>query len=349
MYGASGTASDLGVGYLRTYLQARFGAGGIGFVPLVPLSSWYRHGEVKVTAHRDWTKEHVQIAKSRLDGHYGYLGASFFTTKKGRWASVMPAKDSPSADRIDRFEIHALGQPGGGSMVVKVDGKRTGTFSTAAEVISAVYHLVEVEPGRHSLRIETLGDGEVRLFGVVIESDTPGVVVDTLGIDGTRGTNLVSWSESVWGDAFAHRSPDLVALSYGTNESVDDPEKVPLEAYRDQMETVLDRLRRLMSETASCVLVLPTDYPIVEGGDVRPRPRLLSIVEIQRELGPRHGCGVWDGLAFMGGPGTMGRFVAWDPPLAKSDHLHFTRHGSARKSQVFTDALMAEYDAPTAP
>jgi lysophospholipase L1-like esterase len=347
MYGASGTAADLGTGYVRTYLQTRFGAGGVGFVPLVPITRWYRHSEVTVRAHKGWAKEHAQIEDGRLDGNYGYLGASFYTTKKGRWAEVAPKKNSLSGDRISSFELHVLGQPKGGTLKIRVDGKAAGNLSTASDEIAPLFHRIDVEPGPHTLRVQTVGDGEVRVFGVVVESDTPGVVVDTLGVDGTRATNHVDWNERVWGKALQHRKPDLITFSYGTNESVDDPAEIPIETYRDQLDEVLARVRRL-APVASCLLMVPVDYPLAqEDGTLGPRPRLLAINEIQRGLAPRYGCAYWDGMQFMGGPGGMARFVEADPPMAKNDYLHFNKLGAARKGQAVCDALMLEYDAAT--
>jgi hypothetical protein len=49
-------------------------------------------------------------------------------------------------------------------------------------------------------------------------------------------------------------------------------------------------------------------------------------------------------MAFMGGAGAMARWVAATPPLAREDHLHFRRRGSATRGQALCDALMKAYD-----
>lgn len=343
MYGASGTAADLGTGYVRAYLQHRFGAGGPGFVPLVPLSRWYRHEQVKVRASKGWKKEHAQIGSGRKDGRYGYLGASFATDRARQWAQV-ESKATAGADAIARVELHVLAQPGGGRLRVLIDGRLRETISTASEHVRPMFVQLDVKPGRHTVRVETVGDGEVRLFGVVLESDRPGVVLDTLGIDGTRATNHVQWDEAIWAEAAKRRELDLVTLSYGTNESVDEDDDMTIPQYREHLRTVLERLRRTLPDV-DCLMLVPVDFPLLVDGDPQPRPRLLEIVQIQRELAPRYGCGLWDGMKFMGGPGSMSSFVQADPPLARDDYLHFNRRGAARKAQAFADAVMAAYDA----
>jgi hypothetical protein len=343
MYGASGTASDMAVGYVRTYLQSRFGNGGPGFVPLGPLSRWYRHSEVKVSASKAWMKEHAQIRKGRLDGHYGLLGASFYTTKKKQWVEIEPKASSAAAKVVEKIELLYLAQPGGGSLELFVDGAKQGKVKTAAAEIGPGYHALDVPRGAHRVRIQTVGDGEVRVFGAVLEAAEGGVVVDVLGIDGTRSENHLTWNEALWADNFARRDYDLVTLSYGTNESVD--EDKDMGKYREDLRTVITRMQRVLPE-ADVLVLGPADFPLRdEEGLLQERPQLDQIIAIQREVAPELGAGFWDGIAFMGGVGSMQSWVECEPPLARRDFLHFTGRGAARKGQALCDALMLEYDS----
>ncbi|MCX4244844.1 GDSL-type esterase/lipase family protein [Paraliomyxa miuraensis] len=346
MYGASGTAADISVGYLRTYLQARFGDGGPGFVPLVPLTKWYRHNELAVKSSKGWTKEHAQIRKGRLDGHYGLLGASFYATAPKRWTEVGPKKGSTSGQGIAEVELFYLRQPGGGSFQVRVDDGPPESVSTAADAIEPGYHTLSMPPGPHSVRIETVDEAEVRVFGVVLERREPGVVVDVLGIDGTRGTNHLTWNEALWADNLRRRAPDLYTLSYGTNESVDEALSIPL--YAEDLREQLRRFRRALPQ-ASCVLLGPVDFPIRKDGQLLPRPVLREIIEVQRQVAAEEGCGFWDGVVFMGGELSMERWVSTDPPLARNDYLHFHRRGGVRKGMALADALMYRFDAQPLP
>jgi hypothetical protein len=68
------------------------------------------------------------------------------------------------------------------------------------------------------VRLKTLGGGEVRLFGAVLERDGPGVVYDSLGVDGTRVKLLSRFDPLHWTEQLKARQVDLVVLHYGTNE-----------------------------------------------------------------------------------------------------------------------------------
>lgn len=342
MYGASGTAADLSVGYVRAYLQTRFGDGGPGFVPLVPLSRWYRHSEVQVSASKGWRKEHAQIRSGRQDGLYGLLGASFTATDGKRWATVEPKERRVSAEGIARVELMFLRQPQGGTFEVRIDGGAPQRVSTAAPGFEPGYHVTEVEPGPHTVAVRTLDEAEVRVFGVVLERAEPGVVVDVLGIDGTRGGNHLSWDEALWADNLARRAPDLYTLSYGTNESVD--EDMSIQLYAEGLREQLQRFARVLPES-SCVLLGPCDFPVREGDQLRPRPLLREIIAVQREVAEQEGCGFWDGVAFMGGELSMEAWVQAEPPLARGDYLHFNARGAARKGMALSDALLHAFDA----
>ena len=93
----------------------------------------------------------------------------------------------------------------------------------------------------------------------------------------------------------------------------------------------------------------PGDFPrkTPEGGWAS-RPRVRQIVEVQRTVAAEGGCAFWDMLTFMGGEGSMDRWVRSAPPMARPDHIHLTRRGYVRTGMMFTDALLAAYDRATA-
>lgn len=174
-----------------------------------------------------------------------------------------------------------------------------------------------------------------------MERDTPGIVVDTLGIGGTRASNLLSWDEAVWADNVRHRDPSLVVLAYGTNEALDTDQ--PIEVYEAKLREVIARIQRAAPQ-ASCLLVGPGDFPEASSGQWLPRPRLASIVEVQARVAAETGCGFWDMLAFMGGALSMVQWVHAEPRMAREDHIHLTRRGYVRMGMALVDAMMTPFD-----
>lgn len=338
VYGGSHTDADVYPHYLRRYLQERFGDGGHGFVHLGKPWRWYRHVDFRVEGTKYWKTEHAQRRKGRMDGLYGYMGTSLAAKSRKTFGRVIPRGDAVGAEH----EIFFLRQPKGGSFKVIADGKTLATVKTKADELGPGYHRFTLPEGQHEVEIKLDGNGEVRVFGMTIEREQPGVVVDTLGIGGTRAANMLQWNEEIWADNVAHRDPDLVTLFYGTNEATDEDQ--PIAVYERDLRQVLQRLSTV-APRASCLLMGPGDFPRKdETGQWHNRQRIDDIIEVQRRVALEHGCGFWDTKAFMGGELSMTLWATAEPPMAKQDHIHFTKRGYVRIGMALVDAMMVAYD-----
>lgn len=338
VYGGSHTDADIYPQYVRSYLQERFGDGGHGFVHVARPWRWYRHVDYRVEGAKYWITEHAQRRKGRDDGFYGLMGCSLAAKTKRAFGKVVPRGGAVGAD----YEIYFLRQPKGGSFQVLADGKKLATVRTRAEEPGPGYHHFVLPEGQHEIEVKLDGNGEVRLFGMTIEREQPGVVVDTLGIGGTRAANMLRWDETTWTDNVSHRDPDLVVLFYGTNEATDEDQ--PIAAYEHDLRAVLDRIQGAAPH-ASCLIMGPGDFPRRgEDGAWQNRQRIDDIIEVQRRVSAESGCAFWDTKAFMGGKGSMPLWAAAQPPMAKQDHIHFTKRGYVRIGMGLVDAMMMGFD-----
>lgn len=334
-YGASHTQADLYTGYLRAYLQSRFGDGGQGFVLLGRVNRWYRTLETGVW-HRGLRVRHAR-QRNVKDEPLGLFGAALLGTSGDGFAEIVTSKRSEST----RFEVHYFAEPKGGSFTLSVDGKLMGRVATASNAPRPGYFPFETTPGRHAIRVRLNGNGPVRLFGITAETAAPGVVIDTLGINGSRMADNLRWQEAAWVDAVRRRSPDLVTFAYGTNEAISGLGSVT--RYEQDVREVLTRLRKAAPE-ASCVLITPFDVSRREKGRWATPASLLETIEAQQRIAGELGCGLWNGFEFMGGEGSMAAWVKAKPPLASTDRIHLTRLGYVYAGVGFGDALMRAYD-----
>lgn len=344
-YGASGTAADLWTGYVRSYLQTRFGDGGPGMTWAAKPNRWSRHNELQLASSKHWTKHNsYRLEDEQALGYFGVMGQAMSATSKRAWSELRPGKRSESAKRIASYDLFHLQQPEGGHYIVKIDGEQVAELDTALPDGESAprlgRHHIDVEPGAHTLRIELEGDGEVRLLGVAAETGEPGIVLDTLGVNGAKSANQLRWHEDLWAEHLKLRAPALYVLAFGNNESVDEDD--PISQYEADYRTVLDRFRRTLPE-ASCVILGPGDFPKVEEGEILPRPRLMEIRQVQMRLAPEYGCAFYDAISFAGGPGAKRAWV--EAGLARDDYLHLTRAGYVRFGLGFADSLMQHYDA----
>ena len=340
-YGASHVASDLFTHVVRTGLQERFGDAGHGFI--LPARPWrhYRHQAIEVESSRHWNSVRIN-ASSRDVARVGLAGVAVETDHAGAWGRI-----DTGAQTASRFEIHYLRQPDGGSFDVYLDGRRVRRVATGADAPEVSYAIVTAPDARHVLEVRARGNGPVRLFGVSVERESAGIIVDTLGINGSRASSQLLWDEAVQTEELRHVSPALVVLAYGTNESGDDDQ--PIEQYEARLRTVVARVRGTTPQ-AACMLIGPSDRPLRQAdGTFVDRPRTAQVVETQRRVSRDFGCAFFDLVAFGGGPLSMVQWAASDPPFAQPDHVHFTARGYQRLGELLLSAMMSGFDAPPPP
>lgn len=338
VWGASHTEADIYPQYVRSYLQDRFGDGGHGFV--MPAQPWkgYGHLEVSVDGFSGWRTDHAQRDDDDDDRRFGLLGASIATRSAKAFGRVVQQAGVVGS----HYELWYVAQPRGGTVAIVADGRTLHQLDTRARRVGPGYHAFELPEAEHTIELRPVGDGDVRILGLVIERDDPGVVVDTLGIRGTRANNQLEWDEALWRDNVQHRAPDLVVLAFGTNEATDVDR--PIEAYENDLRAVLQRQRRAAPQ-ASCLLVGPGDFPLaLPDGTLAPRPRVSEIIDVQSRVAADNGCGFWDLRAFMGGELSMLQWARAEPPMAQPDLIHLTRRGYVRMGMALVDALMADFD-----
>ncbi len=337
-YGDSLLTGDYVTRTVRRLMQRRFGDGGHGFVLAGHPAPWYRRDALRITTSDGWELFRLTRPKVR-DGLYGLGGVTVRTREAGEWVRYEPTGEALGAS-VSKLRVFYLGQPRGGRFTLRIDD-RTVEVNTRTEAPVERVAEITVPDGHHVLEVRTLGHGEVRLFGAVLERDGPGVAYDALGLDGTRVRLLRRFDAEHWHSQLRQRQPDLLVLQYGTNES--QAEHLGMKAYREDLTEIVGHLRAALPGVG-CLLVSPLDRADRdENGKLATRPVVKRIVEVQREVALRQGCAFWNTWRAMGGEGSMARWYAAKPPLGRGDLTHPTWRGAERVGAMLFAALMEGY------
>ncbi|MDQ3301214.1 MAG: hypothetical protein M3619_31930, partial [Myxococcota bacterium] len=129
-------------------------------------------------------------------------GLRVYGERKGSQLWVETCADCPAGTSVAQFEILYLAAPDRGSLRVRVDAEPWQTLVTRTAPIEPPHparHVIVVPDGPHKLTLEHAGGGLVELFGIVLERQQPGVIVDSLGVVGRRLGSLRSWDWSIIG------------------------------------------------------------------------------------------------------------------------------------------------------
>lgn len=328
---------------LRERFQRRFGDAGHGFVLVAHGPLPYGHRGIDVHTRGGWRIAPLVHGALR-DGRYG-LGGVLQTSGLG--ASATLATVAPSRCDVggsaSRFSVLYQCFPRGGTLELRADpstnhgqdgGPRQEIDTRSTEVRDDVATLT-VPDGAHRFALRHVGHGELRVYGAVLERDTPGVVWDSIGIVGARARRLLAFDAEHLAAQIALRAPSLLVIAFGANEASD---RWPGDdAFDAQFADVLTRLRA-GQPAASCLVVGPADQAPA-GRGARTFPSLLRVVASERRVAERTGCAFFDTFTAMGGEGSVSRWSRRG--LAAGDHRHLSARGYATVATLIEAALLA--------
>jgi lysophospholipase L1-like esterase len=332
-YGDSHVHADYWPNAVRRKLCSRFGHGGPGFVR-IGLKS-YRHSLARAERIGTWQQE-PRAPSSRVtvgDGVFGLGGMRTIPASPKSAATLAPLAGSLSGDVHFELSYRALADD---ELIVEV-GDITRRLRGSSESLTQVRREHIRGKASSELRVR-LGRGAPQVFGVVVEGTEPGLVIDTLGIDGARAATPLAWKEDAFVEVLRARRSDLVVFAYGTNEVFDDlaPEK-----YLAHYRALVGLARQALPE-AECLIIGPPDAAAEQ---LTSHPRVVTISAVQRRAAVELGCAFFSAADAMGG---LGSFVDWarqSPPLARWDRVHLTQAGYERLGEATADALLEAYSA----
>jgi lysophospholipase L1-like esterase len=347
--GDSHVAADFLTGHVRKLLQARFGDAGPGLV--MPGAPWryFRHDR----------------ARSRGDGGFetSGLGREAVDPLVGLWGvSLVPrGEGSASLDAVfAEAEVAALASSGEGCLAVSLDGVTAfagdvgeavdGGPTPCARVEGAVLKdggvvaFVEArgdEEAPRQLVVRDACGGAVRVLGADLRSGRPGILVDSVGVNGAEIGWLGRPDRELRRVLLERLDPALVVASFGTND-MGRGDLVP-EDFEAEATGLLTALR----EDAPDAALLVTG-PIDRASRSRRVSRLLAVNEpaVIRALGAASaavGGAFVDQRALMGGDGAI---RAWARRgRAARDLVHLSRPGYETLAESIVGLLLRAYDA----
>jgi lysophospholipase L1-like esterase len=373
--GDSHTSADFFTGDLRRRLQARYGRGGTGYMTAGHPHIGVRSSTMKITASPGWTYKSLQRPDAR-PGEFWLSGYDAIATVPGETMSF--ASEQPLA--FDMIEIEAISQPGGGSIDIRLDGNVATHYDLAASRIEpAVIRLLPVHGAGeklHEISITTAGTGTVSLASVSVYNNASGLTYNSVGYVGAQASLLNKLSEKLFADDLARINPQIVVLSFGTNEASN--EHLDIAQYIKGYERVVNKIKTVLP-AAAIVMIGPPDFnelPTSCSKDqaaeavCRRAPadanvaansaatgatalasapecawhtpaKLAQIRDAQRDLAKRRGLVYWNWASIMpaGECGAHQWFTA-SPPLMSRDHVHFTAEGYKKSAGEFLNTLI---------
>lgn len=331
--GDSHTAADFWVQPVRKLLSDVAGSGGPGYLQ-VGLGV-YRHGAARVESTGRWRT--VPSAPSYFVGPQGdatFGLAGMRTVPKPGAEATIKVYQKALQGSVQWQVIYRLPNPGSRFRVRLEPGEALEVTAELGTALDAGLRRVALQSDASAVLHLDQVQGEPELFGVIAEGSEPGVVVDTLGINGARIATTLTWNPAHFVSQVQQRNPALVVLAYGTNEIGD---ALAPWRYAAQYDALLARLRDAVPNVA-CLILGPPDRALPDwSGD----PREIEIEQVQRQVATQHGCAFFSMIDAMGGPGSLQRWAFASPPLARKDRVHLTPQGYETLGDALGRSLLA--------
>lgn len=376
-FGDSHVTADFWTGELRSALQARFGAAGTGYV--MPGKPWryFRHSLAK-TLGGGWTVDGLQreptVAFAGLSGvglvpRPRALQAGVTTVASDFEVQVgLPDGNGCVRVLVDGEQVFAgeLGlepaDPGGQPLAIDVQkavavvrplpndvagetgapDASPGPLVGQCQALAFIRNLAPLPLAEHLVAVEADCGGSPVVLGMDFSNGRPGLVVDTMGINGAEIERLDRWQPGLRHALLAHADPRLIIVSYGANDMTSSG--FTREGYRDTVRSILAALRR--DAAGAAILVTgPFDRSTRRKGARREQVRVNepALVAALREAALAEGCAFWDARAAMGGENAI---LAWRRAgLAQRDLVHLTQSGYIKLGRMLFERFMAGYDA----
>ena len=342
--GDSHTAGDVFSGYLRSRFQERFGDAGRGMMPPGYTYRGLRQTEVKVTQSGGWVIH--DSLKASDPGPFGISGFLATSTYAGARMTVSPV--APGGFDIAR--VNYLHSTSGGPLEVLLDGRIAKVVPTAGPADTPGSLDLSTPPGTQTLEIIADTPG-IRITSWGVESFHPGVLFDSFGVSGATVDIFNHWNPLLVQWDLKQLRPSLIIVAYGTNEAF----QLGFDAatYKQIFAQVLRSLKRMAPEASILVVGPPGGQRSISNQKRSPStgstgrwetPESVTEVRyIQHDAAVAFGDGYWDWATVLGGTRGFNNWVYSDPPLVRSDHVHFTVLGYETSAKALFNFLMDSY------
>ena len=335
-WGDSAIAADNVTSSLRQTMQRRFGDAGHGFhLAARPHSSYY-HRAMKFSGGEGFSKCYI-IHGCAKDGRYG-IGGTVATSAGGGRSTFATHPKTPNGRKVSKYEVWYQARPGGGKLRLVVDGGEPEFVDTSADEVRDAWHVKEVEDGAHELEIRASGGGKVKVYGVVMEREGPGVVWDEMSQIGAFTSRFLYFDPTHIREQIEHRGTNLIVFEFGGNDLLLKGRNS--QKYREQFSKVLARFRA-GDDPPACLVISPVDHGQREGNRIVSVEGMQRTTDAQREAAHENGCAFFDTRAAMGGENSVARWRSkrW----ISGDLSHLTGSGQRVLGQLVYLALMKGY------
>jgi len=335
-YGDSQIEGDRISGYLRDRLQELFGGSGAGLVPAVqPIAA----RSVMQSASENWVRHAVFGMIEQKADHNRYGAMLSVCSYSGNSATLRFSKSNigyPRNKDITKITIY-YGQSKSDVSVTLTSGDINKTVTLPA---SDKINSVTISGSLNSVFNLSFSGASPEIYGIALDGKK-GITVDNIPMRGSSGTRFTRVESASMKNMFKLLNTKLILMEFGGNmmPSVQGPKSI--DKYKEEFAAQLDYVKKANPD--ACVITIgPADMSKRVNGSMQTYPYLEEVRDALKAASFENGCAYWDMYSAMGGKNSMPSWVK--EGLAGPDYIHFTPNGAEKIAEIFTQALVDDYN-----
>lgn len=350
-YGDSQIEGDRMTSYIRQKIQLQFGGKGPG---LVPATNVYNTFTFKQTYSENFQRFTAFGGGKLSDSKYGAMASasrftpeytldSLFTmdslVEQTGWIEVGPSKNAYARARnynIVKMHYNSCVAP----TIVKV--YQNGVIIHEEKLVEdGTQQTLKLSfpssPG--SLKYEFTGKISPNICAFSLEGDY-GVQVSNIAMRGSSGTVFRRINNGTLRSMYSETNAKMIIMQFGGNSVPFFKDSTGVTGYANWFKSQINTVKR-SSPNAMIVVIGPSDMSKLDEGIYNTYEYLPYCVAEMKRVALESGGAFWNLYAGMGGNNSMPSWV--EKGLAGKDYIHFSNQGAKFASEMFYEALIAEY------
>ena len=192
-------------------------------------------------------------------------------------------------------------------------------------------------PVSTELYFQTTDSLEITAFSLETKS---GIQVDNIALRGQSFPPFSKSDEQTMKETVKLINPGLCVLHYGVN--IAPGVRDGYDYYQSRLIGEIKKIQQLIPSVPILIVGI-SDMARKENGEIVSYPNIKAIKEAQMNAARACNCAFWDLEAFMGGAGSMARWVSTSPRLGQKDYVHFTPEGTEKVGKRLSELILGEY------
>lgn len=336
-FGDSQIENDRITSTLRKHLQQKFGGAGIGLI--APDWLYNLSHSFSVERSENWNTKDFLDLKERFKNKSLVFKSTFLASGEEGWFKIKQIRSKENLDDYSqlKFFFHSNGKS---DITAKTGGetiyKGTLDKTTGSGVLNFSFNFT---PPSFELYFQSADSFEIAAFS--LESQTGGIQVDNIALRGQSFPPFSKSDKQALKETARLINPGLCILHFGVNIAPHILQSY--HHYQVQLVREIKEVQFLFPGVPILVIGI-SDMARKKGGEMVSYPNIKEIKMEQKKAARTCNCAFWDLEEFMGGTGSMVKWVNSDPRLGQKDYVHFTAKGAEKTGEQLHKLIITEYE-----